>query len=128
MRRKEISGAIRSHLESFVPAVKWIERLSGASRGKEVCGSITCDRVSYQWEDKTDLIATAIYSIYLIDAASTGTVDDLADEVFMALHAEDLGGAVIDSNVMQVVYGSAQGRPEVGIVMMECKVEYYEEW
>ena len=92
MRRKEISGAIRSHLESFVPAVKWIERLSGASRGKEVCGSITCDRVSYQWEDKTDLIATAIYSIYLIDAASTGTVDDLADEVFMALHAEDLGG------------------------------------
>lgn len=128
MRRKEISGAIRSHLESFVPAVKWIERLSGASRGKEVCGSITCDRVSYQWEDKTDLIATAIYSVYLIDAASTGTVDDLADEVFMALHAEDLGGAVIDSNVMQVVYGSAQGRPEVGIVMMECKVEYYEEW
>ena len=128
MRRKEISGAIRSHLESFVPAVKWIERLSGASRGKEVCGSITCDRVSYQWEDKMDLIATAIYSIYLIDAASTGTVDDLADEVFMALHAEDLGGAVIDSNVLQVVYGCAQGKPDVGVVMMEYKVEYYEEW
>lgn len=128
MRRKEISGAIRSRLESSVPAVIWTERLTGASRGKEVCGSVTCDRVSYRWEDKTSLVATATYSIYLVDTASTGMVDDLADEVFTTLHADDLDGAVIDSNVMQVMYGSAQGKPDVGIVMMEYKVEYYEEW
>ena len=128
MRRKEISGAIRSRLESSVPAITWTERLTGASRGKDVCGSVTCDRVSYRWEDKTSLVATATYSIYLVDTNSGGMVDDLADEVFIALHADDLDGAVIDSNVLNVMYGSAQGKPDVGIVMMEYKVEYYEEW
>ena len=128
MRRKEISGAIRSRLESSVPAITWTDRLTGASRGKDVCGSVTCDRVSYRWEDKTSLVATATYSIYLVDTNSGGMVDDLADEVFIALHADDLDGAVIDSNVLNVMYGSAQGKPDVGIVMMEYKVEYYEEW
>lgn len=128
MRRKEVSAAICSLLESSVPAVKWVERLSGAGRGKDVCGSVTCDRVEYRWEDKSDLIATAIYSIYLVDAASGGVVDDLADDVFEAIHADDLGGVVLDSNVERVVYGGAQGKPDVGIVMMEYKVEYYEEW
>lgn len=128
MRRKEIGAAIRSLLETSVPTVSWTERLAGASRGKDVCGSITCDRVTYQWQDKTTLIATATYSIYLVDTPSSGTVDDLADEVFTALHSDNLDGMVIDSNVLSVLYGSAQGKPDIGVVMMEYEVQYMEEW
>lgn len=128
MRRKEIGAAIRSLLESSVPTVTWTERLAGANRGKEICGSITCDRVAYSWQDKTTLVATATYSIYLVDTPSSGTVDDIADDVFTALHADDLDGMVIDSNVLTVMYGAAQGKPDIGVVMMEYEVKYIEEW
>lgn len=128
MRRKEISAAIRALLEDSVPAVKWTERLTGASRGADIYGSVTCDRVDYAWDDKTSLVATAVYSIYLVDSASTGAVDDLADEVFQTLHSDDLEGLLIDSNIKRVVYGSAQGKPEIGIVLLEYEINYYEEW
>ncbi len=128
MRRKEISTAIRSMLETALPTVRWTERLAGASRGKEVCGSVTCDRVSYRWDDKTTLVATAVYSIYLVDTATTGGVDDMADLVFSALHADDLDGLAIDSNILNVMYGCAQGKPDVGMVLLEYQIEYVEEW
>lgn len=128
MRRKEIGAAIRSLLETSVPTVTWTERLTGANRGKDICGSITCDRVQYAWSDKTTLVATAKYSIYLVDTPSSGTVDDIADEVFTTLHSDDLGGLVIDSNILEIIYGAAQGKPEIGIVMMEYEVQYIEEW
>ena len=128
MLRKDISGAIRAALEAAVPSVKWTERLQGASRGKDIIGSVTCDRVSYRWDDKTTLIATATYSIYLVDTPSTGTVDDLADAAFAALHADDLGGIAVDSNILNVMYGCAQGKSDIGVVLMEYQVEYVEEW
>ena len=128
MLRKNISGAIRAALEAAVPSVKWTERLQGASRGKDVIGSVTYDRVSYRWDDKSTLIATANYSIYLVDTPSTGTVDDLADAAFTALHADDLGGLAVDSNVLNVMYGCAQGKSDVGVVLIEYQVEYVEEW
>ena len=128
MKRKEINRAILSLLESSASSVEWSERLAGASRGKNICGSVTCDRISHVWDDKQCLIATAVYSIYLVDTPCTGTVDDIADDVFSALHSDDLGGLAIDSNILNVVYGGAQGKPEVGIVMMEYEVKYNEEW
>lgn len=127
MRRAEVTQTIFDYLKTSVPEVPWSVRLSGANRSKEVEGTVSCDRVSFQYDTKDSLVAKAIYGIYILDANSTENVDALADKVFAVLNNDDLGGVVICGDITQIQYGSKPGMAGSGVAMLTYVVEYYEE-
>lgn len=114
MRRKAVGEKILSMLEAALPDVEWSARVTGASRSGGACGSVTSDRISYNYDDKNSLIAEAVYMIYIVDVNSTEAVDEMADTAFTVLNDDDLDGLAISSRVKQVIYGSPQGKPTAG--------------
>lgn len=127
MKRKAITAAIIGLLAEVLPDVSWQERISGAARSKAVEGSVTNDRISYRYDDKDCLVATGLYYIYIVDANSVESVDEMSDTAFKALNDEDLGGMAIVGDVKRVIYGTPQGKPQVGVALLEYEVTYYEE-
>ena len=126
MRRNEVTQAIIECLKNAVPEVPWGVRITGANRSKVVEGSVTCDRVSFEYDSKDSLVAKATYLIYIIDPNSTENVDVLGDKVFFALNNDDLDGVVICGDVTNITYGSAPGITGSGVVLLNYSVEYYE--
>lgn len=127
MKRKEVTAAVIKRLAEALPDIRWQQRVSGAGRGKDVEGSVTNDRISYRYDDKDSLIASAVYYIYIVDANSTENVDEMADVAFKALNDDDLDGLAIVGEIKRIIYGSPQGKPQAGVVLLEYEVAYYEE-
>ena len=126
MRRATVTQAIFETLKEAVPEVPWSVRFSGANRSKGVEGTVSCDRVSFEYDSKDSLVAKATYNIYILDANSTENVDELADKVFLVLNDDDLDGVIICGDITQVQYGSMPGMPSSGVVVLTYVVEYYE--
>ena len=82
-------------------------------------------KISYEWLDKFTKAATATFSIYVMDISSTNEVDNIADDIIRVLsNNRTLSGTVVDSLVQEVIYGMAQGRPDVGAVLIHFVVTY----
>ena len=126
MRRATVTQTIVDILNEAVPEVPWGIRFSGANRSKEVEGTVSCDRVSFEYDSKDSLVAKATYNIYILDANSTENVDELADKVFVVLNDDDLDGVIICGDITQVQYGSMPGMPSSGVAVLTYVVEYYE--
>lgn len=126
MRRATVTQTIVDILKEAVPEVPWGVRFSGANRSKGVEGTVSCDRVSFEYDSKDSLVAKATYNIYILDANSTENVDELADKVFFVLNDDDLDGVIICGDITQVQYGSMPGMPSSGVAVLTYVVEYYE--
>ena len=127
MRRAEVTQTIFETLKEAVPEVPWSVRLTGANRSKGIEGTVSCDRVSFQYDAKDSLVAKAIYGIYILDANSTENVDALADKVFAVLNDDDLGGVITCGDITEIQYGSKPGAAGSGVAILTYVVKYHEE-
>lgn len=124
-KRTEVEEALYSLLIDQFPEIHWQKLVTGAARGREMMGTIACERISYEWLDKFTKAATATFSIYVMDISSTNEVDNIADDIIRVLSNDrTLSGTVVDSLVKEVIYGMAQGRPDVGAVLIHFVVTY----
>lgn len=124
-RRTEVTEALLRILQDEAPEVSWNMAVTGAKRGKEVEGTVTCDRIRFEDEGKGEREATAEYSIYILDARSLESVDALADKVESILTANaTLDNWATDSRVKMLVFGAPQGRPNVGLALIDFEVKF----
>lgn len=124
-QRTAVEEALYSLLKGKFPEIHWQKLVTGAARGREMMGTVACERISYEWLDKFTKAATATFSIYVMDISSTSAVDSIADDIIAALGDDrTLSGTVVDSLVQEVIYGMAQGRPDVGAVLIHFVVTY----
>ncbi|MDD3894914.1 MAG: hypothetical protein PHU36_07830, partial [Syntrophomonadaceae bacterium] len=81
-RREEVSSALLELLKEEIPEVAdWKSAATGAKRGKEISGTVSCDRVRFGFDAKSEREATATYSIYVLDPTSVTGVDAIADHI-----------------------------------------------
>ena len=124
-KRTEVEEALYSLLMDQFPEIHWQKLVTGVARGREMMGTIAGERISYEWLDKFTKAATATFSIYVMDISSTNEVDNIADDIIRVLSNDrTLSGTVVDSLVKEVIYGMAQGRPDVGAVLIHFVVTY----
>lgn len=124
-KRTAVEEALYSLLMDQFPKIHWQKLVTGAARGREMMGTIACERISYEWLDTFTKAATATFSIYVMDISSTNEVDNIADDIIRVLSNDrTLSGTVVDSLVQEVIYGMAQGRPDVGAVLIHFVVTY----
>ena len=126
MRRTEVTNAILETLTACVPSIPWTSKVIGVAASKSVEGTIACDKVSFGYDAKNSIVATATYYIYIVDVNSTTDVDGLAEQVFECLHNDDLGGVITVGDILQITYGVAPGKPNSSAVLLEYVVKYYE--
>lgn len=124
-RRTVVENALYTLLRDKFHEINWQKLITGAARGKGMTGTVACERISYEWMDKFTKSATATFNVYVMDISGVNAVDAIADDIIDAL-SEDrtLSGAVFDSLVQEVIYGTAQGRPDVGAVLIRFVVTY----
>lgn len=124
-RREEVTAAIKELLEENIPDVEWLTLITGAKRGREITGTITCDRISYSNDCKGEREATAKYSIYILDNNSIEGVDAIADKVDKVLTANpDLNRWATDSRVKEIMFGVAQGKEKAGLAYIIFEVKF----
>lgn len=122
-KREDVTKALIDLLTEQLPEVSWNEQLTGAVRGQELQGTVSCDRISFEWNAKNVRMATASYSIYLIDANSLDGVDALADKIDNVLCENwHLGGIATNSAVKSIIFGAAQGKANAGMALVEFDV------
>lgn len=122
-KREEVTKALMDLLGQEVPEVSWSQQLTGAARSKELEGSVSCDRISFEWNAKNVRMATASYSIYLLDANTLDGVDELADKIDSVLCEHwHLGGIAVNSAVKEIIFGAAQGKTNAGMALIEYDV------
>lgn len=78
-RAREVTNALADIIKEAVPGVKWNVNIVGASAGKGVEGTISCDEVTFEQDAYDVCTATAVYSIYVLDINGTTDIDDLSD-------------------------------------------------
>ncbi len=124
-RRTEVTEALVRILEDEIKEVAWFKRTVGAVRGKVMHGTVSCDKISYEWDTKGDRTATATYSIFITDDSSVDGVDVIADRIDEVLTANpSLDNWATDSVISEIVYGAAQGKTTVGVALITLKVDY----
>ena len=122
-RREEVTAALLELLQTELPEVSWNEQLTGAVRGQNLQGTVSCDRISFERNAKNVRMATASYSIYMIDANSLDGVDTLADKIDSVLCENwHLGGIATNSVVKSIIFGAAQGKTNAGMALVEFDV------
>ena len=122
-RREEVTAVLLELLQTEMPEVSWNKQLNGAVRGNELKGTVSCDRLEFEWTAKNVRMATASYAIYLIDVTSIDGVDALADKIDVILCENwQLGGAVTNSVVKSIIFGAAQGSPNAGMALINFEV------
>lgn len=126
MRRTEVTNAILSALQENVP-ISWTTKVFGVATSNKVEGTIACDRVTFKYDSKNSLVATATYYVYIVDVNSQVNVDALADAVFHCLNNDDLDGVLIVGDIVRISYGIAPGKPDSSAVLLEYVVQYYED-
>lgn len=113
MKKNDILKAVTKIVTAAAPGVVWHENIVGVSLGRGVHGSVTCNALNFDYEDKTTVTATATMDITVIDVNGANVVDAMADDIMAALWDNpDLSGVAYDSGVQKVVYGTPQGIPK----------------
>lgn len=126
-RAREVTNALADIIKEAVPSVKWNINIVGASAGKGVEGTISCDEVNFEQDAYDICTATAIYSIYVLDINGRTDVDDLSDTLFEVLHNNDLGGLIDNGVVKRIVFGAVTNNAKAVAMLMEYQVEYEQE-
>ncbi len=126
-KRIEVTNAIIGLLKKKVPEANWNASITGVNRSSKLEGTVTCDRIEYNYEAYDVLTAKAVYSIYIVDMNSIEGVDDIADKAFVLLNNSDLAGTITEGLVSKIIYGTAQGKQNAGVALLEYVVEYEEE-
>jgi len=124
-RRKEVENAILGILEENFPDISWAKRYKGFQREKGISGSLVNSRTHFEYDAKTQLVATSTYALIISDPDNTETVDAIADEAFELLNNDDLDGKVTDGLITDILYGAAPNKEEAGSVLMWYEVKYY---
>jgi hypothetical protein len=124
-RRKEVEDAVLRILADEVSDVPWGAAVAGAKRGRSLEGTVACDRVSFKADAKDGREATAVFSVYVIDGAGGGRAEETADKADAVLAANPtLDGWATDSFVRRMFFGVAQGKPEIGVALLELEVKF----
>lgn len=123
--RREVEEGLFSLLKDAFPQVHWNLERKGAARSAGLEGSLTCERVEFEWLDKQRKAATVTFSIFIIDAGNQVGADLLSDDIIEYLSENrTLGGLVFDSICNEVLYGQQQGRPDVSAALISFTVTY----
>jgi hypothetical protein len=125
-RRKEVQEAIVRILTDEVPEIAdWRGAVIGAARHRGLAGTVSCDRVRFKADTKDSREATALFSVYILDAEASGQAEDIADKACAALSKNPtLDNWATDSEVVQMLFGAPQGRPEAGLAVLELEVKF----
>ena len=125
-RREEVSDALLELLKEEIPEVAdWKSAATGAKRGKEISGTISCDKIKFSLDAKGEREATATYSIYVLDPASITGVDTIADRIDAVLTANpNINRWATDSRVKEILFGVAQGRETAGLALITLEVKF----
>lgn len=125
-RREEVSEALLELLKEKIPEVTdWKSAATGAKRGKEISGTVSCDKIKFTLDAKGEREATATYSIYVLDPASITGVDNIADHIDAALTDNpDINKWATDSRVKEILFGVAQGRETAGLALITLEVKF----
>lgn len=122
-KREEVTQALVDLLAQELPEVNWSQQLTGAVRSKEIEGTVSCDRISFEYNAKNVRMATASYEIYLLDSETLDGVDALADKIDTVLCANwHLGGIATNSAVKEIIFGAAQGKANAGMALIAFDV------
>lgn len=122
-KREEVTRALMDLLAHGVPEVSWSQTLTGAVRSKKLEGTISCDRINFEYNAKNVRMATASYDIYLMDPDTLDGVDGLADKIDNLLNENwHLGGIATNSAVKEIIFGAAQGKTNAGMVLIRFDV------
>lgn len=123
-RAREVTNALADIIKEAVPGVKWNVNIVGASAGKGLEGTISCDEVTFEQDAYDVCTAKAVYSIYVLDINGTTDIDDLSDTLFEVLHNNDLGGMIDNGLVKRIVFGAVANNTKAVAMLLEYQVEY----
>lgn len=123
-RAREVTNALADIIKEAVPGVKWNVNIIGASAGKGLEGTISCDEVTFEQDAYDVCTATVVYSIYVLDINGTTDIDDLSDTLFEVLHNNDLGGMIDNGLVKRIVFGAVANNTKAVAMLLEYQVEY----
>lgn len=124
-KRTEVMEALTEIIRNTAPDVPWSVNISGSNVSKGIEGTISCDRVAFDQQAAGLIIATATFSIYVIDMSSDAQIDDISDALFDALECSDLNGTCLVCYVKNIIYGAPRGNQKAMAVLIELQAEYY---
>lgn len=124
-KRTEVIEALAGIVREAVPNVPWSVNISGSNVSKGIEGTISCDRVAYDQQAAGLIIATATFSIYVVDMGNDAQIDDIGDALFDALNCSDLNKTCLVCYVNNIIYGAPRGNPKAMAVLIELQAEYY---
>lgn len=124
-RRQDVTNALYEMLTNGLPEVSWSKFFKGFQRGKGLVGSLVSDRIDFEYDSKTQLVATARYTIIIADSENMDTVDTAADIAFELIDNDDLNGTATIGEVKRISYAASPNREDAGAVLIEYEVKYY---
>lgn len=124
-KRTEVTEALAEIVREAVPDVPWSVNIAGLNASKDVQGTISCDRVAFDQQAADLIIATATYTIYVVDMSGDAQIDDIGDALFDALNCSDLNKTCLVCYVNNIIYGAPRGNPKAMAVLVELQAEYY---
>ena len=129
-RLHQVTDALMAILESELPTIKWQEKPVGAAYPTILTGTVSCGALKFERISKLDTNCSASFVIYLInpskaDADNPRKIEGLALDVQNILSKNsDLDGWASDCNVLNIVWGTAPGRVDIGMAVINITIDF----
>ena len=124
-KRTEVIEALAGIVREAAPDVPWSVNISGSNVSKGIEGTISCDRVAFDQQAAGLIIATATFSVYVVDMSGDAQIDDIGDALFEALECSDLNSTCLVCYVKNIIYGAPRGNQKAMAILIELEAEYY---
>lgn len=124
-KRTEVTNALLRIVEEAVPSVPWSVNITGSNVSKNIEGTVSCDRVLFDQQARDLIIATATFSVYVVDMGASAQIEDIGDTLFSALNNSDLDGTCLRCDVNSIIYGAPRGNSKAMAMLIEVVAEYY---
>lgn len=121
---QDVTESLLNVCAQVVPEVKWGVAVIGANVGKEPEGTVSCDKVSFEHTARRCVLATAEFSVYVIDINANIRVEDIGDKLFDALMLTDFDGSILVGKVKNISYGTPKGVSKAVAMVLEFEAQF----
>ena len=73
-KRTEVINALLRIVEEAVPSVPWSVNITGSNVSKNIEGTVSCDRVLFDQQARDLILATATFSVYVVDMGASAQI------------------------------------------------------